>query len=176
MKITWRAPNLELDPIFQEHAVEKLGKLERFFNGRGVEAQVTLSALRGRESVEITLWVDGLILRGQETSGTFRSSVDSVVDKLERQVMRHRTRLLKRLGRITESREALAAPADHGDPLSVSKVVRIKRFPVKPMSLEEALLQMNLLEHDFFLFRREEGGFGLLYRRRGGDYGLLIPD
>ncbi|MGI6345018.1 MAG: ribosome hibernation-promoting factor, HPF/YfiA family [Bacillota bacterium] len=173
MEVTVRGKNIDVTDALRDYATKKVSRLEKYID-RPIEAQVTLSVQRGLHRVEVTATVDGLILRGEEESTDMYASIDLVSDKLERQVARYKTRIARRL-RINGSKngvvEAVEIPDDDGP-----RVVRSKRFPIKPMPVEEAILQMNLLNHDFFVFvDAESENFAVLYRRKDGNYGLIEP-
>ena len=166
--------HLEVTQALRDHVAQRLGRLDRYFSQDGdpPPAQVVLSVQRERQAVEVSIPLDGLLLRAEEAEPSMYAAVDLVVDKLERQLVKYRARLHPR-HRPDPARGAPAAPAaeaEEGD----GAVMRVKRFPLKPMTVEEALLQMNLLGHDFFVFR-EAGTLDVqvLYRRREGGFGLI---
>lgn len=175
MEISVRGKNIEATPALISYARKKLGKLARFFD-KATEAQVMLSVIRDEHIVEVTVIFEGLILRGEESTGDMYASIDMVVDKLEKQVAKYKTRLsrsLRRRGARVASEKLAAAEAKDEEP----RVVKTKRFPLKPMNLEEAILQMDLLGHDFFVFANAESEtVNVLYRRKDGNYGLIVPE
>ena len=156
-------------------AEKKLNKLDRYFN-REAEALIRFRQQRGgRNIAEITVSVDGLILRAEENSNDMYLSIDRAVDKLESQIRRYRTKLGKRV------RDARAeTPDEVVEPVYEEvnyDVVRVKKFSVKPMDVDDAITQMELLGHDFFLFMNAENDtLNVLYRRNDGTYGLLVPE
>ena len=156
-------------------AEKKLSKLDRYFN-KEAEAIIRFRQQRGGRNIcEITVSVDGLILRAEENSNDMYLSVDRAVDKLESQIRRYRTKMGKQL------REARAeTPAQIEEPVyeeASFDVVRTKRFSVKPMDVDDAITQMELLGHSFFLFMNAENNtMNVLYRRNDGSYGLLVPE
>jgi putative sigma-54 modulation protein len=134
-----------------------------------------LTVEKERHTVEVTATVDGLILRGEESSPDMYASIDLVSDKLEKQIDRYKTRISRRL-RSNGFKNGAAIPAsteeDEGP-----RIVRSKRFLMKPMPIEEAVLQMNLLNHDFFAFlNAETERFAVVYKRKDGHYGLIEPE
>jgi len=172
VKINARGKNIEVTPALQEYLEKKLKKLDKYFNNE-LEAQVTLSVVRESHSVDVTISIDGLLLRGEEATEDMYASIDLVVDKIERQLHKYKTRINRKL-RQKGTKEQLTAStrADEGvEP----RVVRTKRFVMKPMQLEEAILQMDLLGHDFYVFANEAGEINVLYRRKDGNYGLIAP-
>lgn len=169
MEVMVRGKNVEVTDALKDHVTKKLTKLSKFLDHQAVIAQAVLSIEKERQIVEVTLPVDGWLLRGEEETPDMYASVDLVVDKLEKQMEKHKHRIKRRHAPAADTRSS--HPAD-----TSSTVVRRKTFPVKPMSLDEALLQMDLLGHDFFAFTNAETDtINVLYRRRGGDYGLLEP-
>lgn len=179
MQITITARGLELTPALRRYAERKLQKLKKYLN-HITKAHVILSIEKHRQIAEVTLSVRDLIIRGEECSSDLYSSIDLVMGKLERQILRHKEKLVAHPGRSGERvAPASAAPAVEPAPLADEepRVVRVKRFAVKPLSLDEAVMQMNLLGHSFFVFRNattEE--VNVLYRRRDGNYGLIEPE
>lgn len=176
MKITMSGKGFEISDSLRERVEKKLAKLDRYFR-EDVEANVRVAQEKGnRNIVEITIAVNGLILRAEEVSGDMYASIDSAADKLNRQIRRYRTKLEKRLRETAlEGLDAEAAQAE--DETAAYNVVRTKKFPVKAMGVDDAIAQMELLDHDFFLFRDEEtDGICVIYRRNDGAYGLLQPE
>jgi putative sigma-54 modulation protein len=176
MQITFRGKNLDVTPALKEHATKRLGKLNRYFE-QSLNAQVSLEVERGQHIVEVTIPVSGLILRGEMTSTDMYASLDQVIDKLERQVRKYKTRI-NRKPRTNGTVTAVLEPAaDIDDDLEDGpRLVKTKRFAIKPMDPEEAIMQMNLVGHDFFVFvNAESDEVNVVYRRRDGDYGLIEP-
>ena len=155
---------------------KKLGKMERYFN-QEADATILFKQQKGaRNIVEITVSVGGLILRAEECSNDMYLSIDRAVDKLESQMRRYRTKLDKHLRDARAEAFEVAAPDTVYEEANYD-VVRVKKFTVKPMSVEDAITQMELLGHDFFLFMNEETEImSVLYRRNDGSYGLLQPE
>ena len=156
-------------------AEKKLGKLDRYFN-RDAEALIRFRQQRGgRNIAEITVSVDGLILRAEENSNDMYLSIDRAVDKLESQIRRYRTKMGKHLRDPKPE-----APEEVVEPVYEEvnfDVVRTKKFAVKPMDVDDAITQMELLGHNFFLFlNAETDSMCVLYRRNDGSYGLLVPE
>lgn len=179
MQMVIRGKNVEVAEPLREYIEKKIGKLRRYINvPDGAAAQINLELERGdRHIMEVTLPVEGLLLRGEVVTGDWFASVDQVAEILERQWAKWKTRVLRRQ---RGARDAAAAAddsdADDADE-DVGRVVRHKRFPVKPMPLEEAVLQMNLLGHDFFVFTNAETEqINVVYRRHDGNFGLLEPE
>lgn len=180
MKFTFTEKKMGASEELRAYTERKVGKLDRFFRTES-SASVTFSTERGRFLAEITVSNNGLYYRASELTNDMYASVDSGVAAIERQIRKNKTRLAKRLreGAIEkEARPAYAQNLEDDDDDEEFKIVRSKRFPIKPMSPEEAILQMNLLEHEFFIFRneKEDGAVSVVYRRKNGGYGLISDD
>ncbi len=182
MQITVRGKNIDVTPALRDYVEKKVGKLARFFEGMEPKAQVTLSVEKERRSVEVTIPLNSWVLRGEEETDDMYASVDLVVEKLERQVRKYKTKINRKLRQVNPRIGVAAAiPGadlmDQEEEESEPKVVRVKRFPMKPMSVEEAILQMNLIGHDFFVFSNAETeSVSVVYRRKDGNYGLIEPE
>ncbi len=175
MKISVRGKNIEVTPALEDYVEKKIGKLAKFFE-EDVESQVVLSVTRGDHLVEATVFLSGLILRAEEATDDMYSSIDLVVEKLEKQIHKYKTRLNRRL-RQTSLKELNERYKDDQREEEEKRVVRTKRFAVKPMPVEEAVLQMDLLGHDFFVFANAETeDVNVVYRRKDGNYGLIEPE
>ncbi|MEX2356570.1 MAG: ribosome-associated translation inhibitor RaiA [Thermaerobacterales bacterium] len=176
MNITVSGKNLDVTDGIREHVERKVGKIGRYFEN-SLRAQVTLNVEKGRHIVELTvpLGSDGMMLRAESESGDMYASVDQVVDRLERQIRKYKTRVNRRARRLDGRLPFIDGPEAEPDD-DEPRVVKTKRFSIKPMDVEEAVLQMNLLGHDFFVFRNDEDQeLSVLYRRRDGNYGLIDP-
>jgi putative sigma-54 modulation protein len=178
MQINVRGKNLEVTPALREYVEKKLNRINKHFD-EALAAHVNLCVERNLHKVEVTVTVGTLILRGQESTDDMYGSIDLVVDKLERQVRKFKTRVYRKQRRLaatgTEEGAVLLAEPELAEQEGV--VVKSKRFAVKPMTTEDAIIQMELLGHDFFVFRSAEtDGVCVLYRRKDGNYGLLEPE
>lgn len=177
--------NCEVNEEHRKHIEEKVGSLERLWP-KVEEAQIRITEVRGRYVTEITLISGGLITRGEERSGNLRSAFDTALNRLEQQLRRHKDRELTRRARGGTKENGLPdvslveprsdeSQAENGQSHDVS-VIRTKRFALKPMSPEEAVLQMDLLGHNFFVFRDAENNqVSVVYKRQDGGYGLIEP-
>ncbi|EGW37127.1 MULTISPECIES: ribosome-associated translation inhibitor RaiA [unclassified Desulfosporosinus] len=173
MNIIIRGKHIELTDALKEYVMKRVGKLEKY-SDEFMDVQVTLLVERDRHRVEVTAPIHGMILRGEEETEDMYSSIDMVVEKLERQIDKYRTRINKRMRskvlKDHEPKQAVMNDEPH------EEIVRNKKFPAKPMSVEEAIMQMNLIGHTFFVFTNAESQeMNVVYLRNNGDYGLLQP-
>jgi putative sigma-54 modulation protein len=169
MQVQVRGRNVEVTPALRRYVSKKLAHLDRFSTAFG-RAQATLTVVHGQHVCEVTIPLGSHLLRAEERTPDMYASVDLVVEKLQRQVEKYRTRILA--GRQVAGGEAAAAAVpDSG------RIARVKRYPVKPMTVDEAILEMELLGHDFFIFTNADTEQAtVVYRRWDGNYGLLEPD
>lgn len=175
MELTVRGKNLEITDALHTYVEKHTGKIQRYFD-KPIKINVLLRISNMTRTCEVTVFVDGVILRGVEKSDDMYKSIDVVFDKVERQIHKYKTRLAKKFKeRQTFSKqfilekEAVAVPSE-----SEFEIVKTKHFDINPMSPEEAILQMNLLEHNFFMFfNSETDGMAVVYRRDDGKYGLI---
>ena len=181
MKFIVTGKNLEVTDSLREKAITKLGKLDKFVNP-GTEVHVTMSVRKENHKemhvVEVTILFNGVFIRAEESSEDMYNSINKAINVLEKQVKRNRTRLEKKIhdggslrfdGLNNLNEETVGEEEDF-------KVVRSKRFDTKPMDVEEAILQMNLLGHSFFVFFNSESNqANVVYRRHNGNYGLIEP-
>lgn len=172
MKFKFIGRFMDVTESLQAYAEKKINKLDWFF-GDDAEAQVKFTQERGGQNIaEITIALKYMLFRAEEASNDMYASIDSAVDKLSRQIRRHRTKLDKRL-HISVPVPATEEPVEEEE----KKIVRVKRFAVKPMSVEDAIMQMEMLGHNFYLFNNADTGrMSVLYIRQDGDYGLLEPE
>ena len=173
MRITVKGKNIAVTPALRQYVEKKLSKLERYFENID-EAIATLSVEKERHIVEVTVPLNGgMLLRGEEETNDMYASVDLVMEKLERQIEKHKTKIARKMkdGKLLDLAAGQEKAAEE-EP----RLVRTKRFAMKPMPVEEAILQMNLLGHDFFVFSNAETEeVNVVYRRRDGNYGLIEP-
>ena len=173
MKFKIVGRNVEVTSALKESVERKLGRLEKYFDSNS-EAKVTLSVEKNRQIIEVTIPTNGVIIRGEETTPDMYSSIDLVVDKIERQIIKHKDKIEKR-GDFKQSLRFAEIPTEDNE--DNNKIVKVKRFSLKPMDEEEAQLQMDLLGHNFFVFRnRDTDEVNVLYKRKDGDYGLIEPE
>ena len=176
MKFTFTEKKMGSSEDLRAYAEKKIGKLDRFFKNEA-DAYVTFSIERGRFLAEITIHANGMYYRASEITNDMYASVDSGVAAIERQIRRNKTRLEKKLkeGSLDFSAAPVAIP---DEPAEEFNIVRSKRFSIKPMSKEEAILQMNLLNHEWFVFKDTDAGeaMSVVYVRKNGGYGYIVDD
>lgn len=173
MRISTRGKNIEVTNALRQQAEKKLSKLDRYL-GQETEAQVTFSVEGDSHVVEVTIRLNGYILRGEEATSDMYASIDLVIDKLERQIRKYKTKLERKLKNQSLKDFLAQSPQEPDDE---PQLVRTKRFPIKPMAVEEAIMQMNMLGHSFFVFSNAETeAANVVYRRKDGNYGLIEPE
>ena len=178
MKYTYTCKKVSLSDSIKEYAEKKISKLGKYLRDDNATAHVLFSVEKDHLcTVEVTIRDGGTLLRAQTQApdGDMRGAVDAAGGYIERQILKNKTRLSKRL----RSEGFPAAPADEFEVAEEKEfpIVRTKRFSVKPMSAEEAILQMNLLDHSFFVFRSsEDDSLSIVYKRKSGGYGLIVTD
>ncbi|MBC5734247.1 ribosome-associated translation inhibitor RaiA [Flavonifractor sp. DFI.6.63] len=180
MKFVFTDKKVNLPNKVHAYAEKKVGKLDRYFKA-DAEAAVVFSVEKDRNNVELTVRSGGTIIRVAESTSDMFATVDAAVASVERQLRKNKARLEKRLRenafeRCVDVDEVSSfAPEAEEDEF---QIVRTKRFPIKLMSAEEAVLQMNLVDHTFFAFKNAEadGAFSVVYRRNDGGYGLIEDD
>ena len=171
MKIKINAKKFTVDDRTREFIDKKLAKLDKFFP-TDTEATVSLFGRRGEERVELTIQKNGTIFRAEVAENEYESALIKAIDRIERQIRKHRTRLEKKI-HIPKDTFVEADIAEVEDEIKVTKT---KKFEIVPMTVEEAILQMNLLSHEFYLFRNAESGMlNVVYKRKENDYGVIEP-
>ena len=173
MKFQFSEKKVKLPRNVHDYAEKKVMKLARYFE-EDAEALIVFSVEKNRNKVELTVHGAGTWFRASEATSDMFASIDAAVGTIEGQIRKNKTRLARRLRQDAFTRtveETSFAPEPEDD----LNIVRIKSFYFKPMTLEEAVMQMNLLEHNFFAFRDEDNGgtFAVVYRRKDGGYGLI---
>lgn len=172
MKITVSGRKVKLRNNFKELVERKLQKFDRIFDS-DAEADVTVTLEKNRQTVEITVKQRGMIYRAEETAAEMNEALDHVVASLGRQIRKNKTRLEK----LQKMNPAELVDDYYEMPDEEPEILREKHFFVEVMTPEEAVLQMELLGHQFFLFRDDESGeVNVVYRRKDGSYGLLVPE
>jgi putative sigma-54 modulation protein len=177
MQFQVKGRNLEVSEAIRSYAEQKLSKLERQLKDPRVELELAVErnpSIAANHVAEATIWTKGPVLRAREASSDMRASIDQLVEKLERQVTRYRKQGRSQRRRAARSNgpapEVRPVVPDEEEPV----IVKTKQFAVNPMSPEEAVLQLELIGHDFFVFRNADSGeANVVYRRRDGNYGLI---
>ncbi|HBQ28127.1 hypothetical protein DK28_0208540 [Peptococcaceae bacterium SCADC1_2_3] len=177
MKLQVRGRNTEITPVLKDYIEKRVGKLTKYLNNLS-NGQVVLTVERGKSRVEVTIPIDGMILRGEESTGDIYTSIDLVVEKLEKQIEKFKGRYNKRFNKqFNKNVSETYALDEENEQETVPDIVKTKRFAMKPMTTEEAILQIDLLGHNFFVFSNAETEqVNVLYRRKDGNYGLIEPE
>ena len=178
MNLQVKGRNVEVSDQIRQYAEDKLAKLDRLVKDpTRVELELAVEknpSISDNHVAEATVWTKGPVLRAREASGDMKASIDQLVDKLERQVKRYREK--KRPRKHDRPDGAAPEPVPLEAPEEGPMIVKTKQFAVKPMAPDEAVLQLELVGHDFFVFRNAESDeVNVVYRRRDGDYGLIEP-
>lgn len=175
MKMNYAGKNVEVTDALRDVTEKKLTKLDKYFQ-KDIEGNVTFSTQKNRKIIEVTINLPGTIIRAEESSDDMYASIDKAVDVLERQVRKHKTKLQKRYKNTETIRFENVIPLSVEEDNDKPKLVKTKTFTLKPMSSEEAILQMELLRHNFFVYLDgESNDVGVVYKRKDGDYGLIEP-
>lgn len=186
MKYVIRGNNLEVTDALRNFIEKKLSRLEKYFDTPpSAEAHAVLSVQRDEHKVEVTIPLPGLLVRAEESSKDMYASVDLVVEKLERQIRKYKTKVNRKFRQDASLRaqwkdnspdfKTSATAVEEEEP--ELKVVRTKRFNLKPMDTEEAILQMDMLGHNFFVFSNAATDqINVVYKRKDGKYGLIEPE
>ena len=174
MKITYTARKVNLKDNFKELCEKKLAKFQKIFS-EDAEASVVVTLYKNRQTVEVTVKDNDMVFRAEDTQDEMNDALDKVVDILGRQMRKNKTRLARRLRDNTADFAVLLPEEDIEDEQEVD--IRTKTIPIKPVSVEEAILQMNMLDHDFFVFiNAETDETNVVYKRKNNTYGLLEPE
>ncbi len=176
MRLQVKGKNLEVSPSVREYAERKMARVgKHLYDGTQVELELAVEtnpSIAANQIAEATIWTKGPVLRAREASGDMRASIDALTEKLLRQVKHYRDRRTRR-GRGTDiNAGGIPAVMEDAEP----QILKSKQFPVKPMTPEEAVLQLELVGHDFFVFQNAESSdVNVVYRRRDGNFGLIEP-
>ena len=178
IKFSIRGENIEVTDALREYVESKLARVEKYFNAdQELDTRVNLKVYREKTAkVEVTILLGSIVLRAEDVSQDMYGSIDLVVDKIERQIRKNKTKIAKKHREKVPAAQVFTADfeAEKEEETAATKVVRTKHVNLKPMDLEEALLQMDLLGHDFFIYIDvEDGTTNVLYRREDGEIGLI---
>ena len=174
MKITFNFRQTNVKDSIKEIVEKKLSKLDKYFD-QEASATVTFSNKRNLECLEITISHNGTLFRSEVEEETYRDALDKSVDNIERQIRKNKTKLEKRLRKSAfDDAFNYFPPVNEPEPIEEENVVKVKAFNMKPMTVDEAILQMDLLGHMFFVFKNiDDGKTSVVYKRKDGHYGLI---
>ncbi|TMW72392.1 ribosome hibernation-promoting factor, HPF/YfiA family [Alteribacter natronophilus] len=186
MNYNIRGENVEVTPALRDYVEKKVGKLERYFDQTpSSDVHVKLQILNNDQRVEVTIPMPKLLLRAEETHTDMYAAIDLVIEKLERQIRKHKTKVNRKFRQdnslkymfkndLEPTMEEVPNDAPVYEDEDDIDIVRTKRFDLKPMDAEEAVLQMDMLGHNFFVFSNSvSGGTNVVYKRKDGKYGLI---
>lgn len=177
MNIKFTGKGMDVTEALRDVTEKKIGRLDKYFQ-KDIEGNVTFSSEKNRKIIEVTINLPGTIIRAEESSDDMYASIDKAVDVLERQMRKYKTRLQKQYKNTETIRfeNVVPLPVEEEEDDS-PKLVKTKRFILKPMTSEEAVLQMELLRHNFFVFMDgETGSVNVVYKRKDNNYGLIEPE
>ncbi len=175
MRFTITGRNIEVTEGLRSAVENKLGKLEKYFD-KDVDINVTLSVEKDRQKIEVTIPVKGSIIRSEQTSSDMYVSIDLVEEVIERQLKKYKTKIIQSKQAAGTAFTQDYIDNDYEEEAEI-KIVRSKRFGIKPMDPEEACIQMELLGHNFYVFSNAETGeVNVVYKRKGNTYGLIEPE
>ncbi len=167
--------NIDVTEGLRQAVYDKLGRLEKFFN-EDTKAQVTFSVEKERQKIEVTIPMKGHIIRAEQTSDDMYVSIDMVVETIERQVVRYKKKIIDQNQDAAYFQNAFIEDDEYDEDDEI-QIIRSKRFAVKPMYPEDACVQMELLGHNFYVFRNAETDeVNVVYKRKGNTYGLIEPE
>ncbi|MDM5157251.1 ribosome-associated translation inhibitor RaiA [Bacillus sp. DX1.1] len=177
MKFNIRGENIEVTPALKDYVEKKISKLERYFD-TFPEIKVNLKVYSDKQRVEVTIPFPDLLLRAEETHSDMYAAIDLVVDKIERQIRKHKTKVNRKFREKGSTKNVFILPEQPTVQEEVVEdeleLVRTKRFDLKPMDVEEAILQMDMLGHNFFVFTNADTDeTNVVYGRKDGKYGLI---
>lgn len=178
MKIIFKGKHIEVTDAMRNYIEKRLNKIERHFD-HILEVIVTLSVEKNRQIVEATLQASRALIRAEEETDDMYASIDKVADKLERQIQKYKEKYLQKTHPCSERKGLVneGVNVEDGEPDKIVKIVRTKRFAIKPMSVEEAAMQMDLLGHNFFVFANDNTNkVNVLYKKKDGNFGLIEPE
>lgn len=176
MNYNIRGENIEVTQPIREYIEKKIGKLNKYFDTPPTsDVHVNLSVYNEEQQIEVTIPMTNLLLRAEEQHNDLYAAIDLVVDKLERQIRKHKTKVNRKFRQKGLDAFVFKEDDDEKDQDEI-EIVRTKRFNLKPMDSEEAILQMDMLGHNFFVFTNAEtNDTNVVYRRKDGKYGLIEP-
>lgn len=171
MNIIVNGRNIDVTPALRRYAEEKIKRFDRYLSNI-TEATVTMTVEKYRHKVEVLLKANGVMIQAEGVTGEIYSSIDEVVEKLEKQVKKYKEKMVSH----RKGEAKVTAPSPSGSVSGTGRIIKIKRFDMKPMSPDEAAMQMELLDKDFFVFSNlSSGEINVIYRRKDGNFGLIEP-
>lgn len=176
MRFNIRGENIEVTPALRDYAEKKVQKLEKYFTETpNADVYVNLKVYNNNfTKVEVTIRLPRLVLRAEETNTDMYAGIDLVADKLERQIRKYKTKINRKARELKETAVFINGAPQEKEETEDIEIVRTKRFDLKPMDSEEAILQMNMLGHNFFIYLdAETNQTNIVYRRKDGRYGLI---
>lgn len=182
MKFNVRGENIEVTNALREYAERKVGRIEKYFDTPPTaDVHITMKVVKDIHSVEVTVPLPGVVLRGEELNEDMYAALDLVVEKLERQIRKHKTKVNRKFRQEGSLKTLFKEEPvnNHKEQFEEEeiKVVKTKRFNFKPMDIEEAILQMDMLGHSFFVFSNAETDeMNVVYKRKDGSYGIIEPE
>lgn len=175
MRFTITGRNIDITEGLRSAVENKLGKLEKYFD-KDVSVNVTLSVEKERQKIEVTIPVKGTIIRSEQTSSDMYVSIDLVEEVIERQLKKYKNKIIESKQNASSTFTQDYIDNEYEEEAEI-KIVRSKRFGIKPMDPEEACIQMELLGHNFYVFSNAETGeVNVVYKRKGNTYGLIEPE
>lgn len=183
MKLTVKGKNITITDALENYVEKRFDKLEKYFQDE-MHGTVTLSIEKNAQIAEATFPINHYILRAEDSSDDMYASIDGIVEKIERQIRKYKTRVNRKARQQNQAMLAFKPFEDDVEPSDDSmqlsdgiEITKVKSFNVKPMDPEEAVMQMELLDHDFFVFLNDESqAIDVVYRRKDGKYGLIQPE
>ena len=176
MRITITGRNIELTPGIKEAVEDKLSKLEKYFKP-DTDVHVTLSVEKDRQKIEVTIPTKGHTIRTEQVSNDMYVSIDLAEEAIERQLLKYRTKIVSKKLNAAANFKAEYLEEQYEEEDEEVKIVRSKRYDLKPMYPEDACIQMELLGHDFFVFvNAETDDVNVVYKRKGNTYGIIEPE
>jgi len=176
MKLNIKTKNTQLTEALNDYVYKRFGKLEKYFTAEMSGTVTMIIEQHAVHKVEATIPIDGYILRAEAKSNDMYASIDAVEEKIERQIRKYKTRINRKSKEI-----GVAIPTFSDEVPDVAEetenIIRTKRFALKPMDEKEAIMQMELLSHDFFVFQNSQSNeINVVYKRKDGNYGVIIPE
>ncbi len=177
INVTFR--HMETTEALKQYAIDKVSKIKKYIDAP-IEVHVVLSVEKFRHIAEVSFTINGFVVKGQEETEDMYAAIDMVMDKIERQVRRYKDRLKRKRGAGSAEEKMRVkmnvVAVDHDQAETTPQVIKSTNFSIKPMDIDEAIMQMNLIDNDFLVFRNDSSNeVNVIYRRKDGNYGLIEP-